>query len=162
MKTGVECEYFLITQDGSAIADAADHADKPCYDQSALMRRYDVIAEICDAMLALGWKPYQNDHEDANGQFEMNWEYDDALVTADRHVVLQVHGQVDRGEARPSRDIHAEAVSGTDRLGLPRACFAVAGANATCSPTMPASSGCPSSATSSSAASWSTRRHCVR
>jgi glutamine synthetase len=43
-------------------------------------------------MLELGWKPYQNDHEDANGQFEMNWEYDDALVTADRHVLLQVHG----------------------------------------------------------------------
>jgi glutamate---methylamine ligase len=49
------------------------------------MRRYDVITEICDAMLDLGWKPYQNDHEDANGQFEMNWEYDNALVTADRH-----------------------------------------------------------------------------
>ena len=49
------------------------------------MRRYDVIAEICDYMLALGWKPYQNDHEDANGQFEMNWEYDDALQTADKH-----------------------------------------------------------------------------
>ena len=89
MKSGVECEYFLITQDGSAIADAADRADKPCYDQSALMRRYDIIAEVCDAMLALGWKPYQNDHEDANGQFEMNWEYDDALVTADRHVFFK-------------------------------------------------------------------------
>jgi glutamate---methylamine ligase len=49
------------------------------------MRRYDVISEICDSMLELGWKPYQNDHEDANGQFEMNWEYDTALVTADRH-----------------------------------------------------------------------------
>jgi glutamine synthetase type III len=89
MKTGVECEYFLIAQDGTAIADAADHADKPCYDQSALMRRYDVIAEICDAMQGLGWKPYQNDHEDANGQFEMNWEYDDALVTADRHAFFK-------------------------------------------------------------------------
>jgi glutamate---methylamine ligase len=89
MKTGVECEYFLIAQDGTAIADTADHADKPCYDQSALMRRYDVIAEICDAMLGLGWKPYQNDHEDANGQFEMNWEYDDALVTADRHAFFK-------------------------------------------------------------------------
>ena len=43
------------------------------------MRRYDVIAEICDYMLELDWKPYQNDHEDANGQFEMNWEYDDVL-----------------------------------------------------------------------------------
>jgi glutamate---methylamine ligase len=89
MKSGVECEYFLITQDGSAIADAADRADKPCYDQSALMRRYDIIAEVCDAMLALGWKPYQNDHEDANGQFEMNWGYDDVLVTADRHVFFK-------------------------------------------------------------------------
>ena len=89
MKTGVECEYFLLAPDGSAIGDERDTQSKPCYDQSALMRRYDVITEICDAMLALGWKPYQNDHEDANGQFEMNWEYDDALVTADRHVFFK-------------------------------------------------------------------------
>ncbi len=85
VKTGVEAEFFLITPDGSAISDPFDTAEKPCYDQQALMRRYDVIAEICDAMLELGWKPYQNDHEDANGQFEMNWEYDDALQTADKH-----------------------------------------------------------------------------
>jgi glutamine synthetase type III len=85
IKTGVECEFFLVTPDGKAIADGADEQEKPCYDQSALMRRYDVITEICDAMLSLGWKPYQNDHEDANGQFEMNWEYDNALITADRH-----------------------------------------------------------------------------
>ena len=49
------------------------------------MRRYDVISEICDYMLEMGWGPYQNDHEDANGQFEMNWEYDNALKTADKH-----------------------------------------------------------------------------
>jgi len=85
MKTGVECEFHLISPDASAISDASDVQAKPCYDQSALMRRYDVISEICDSMLALGWKPYQNDHEDANGQFEMNWEYDTALITADRH-----------------------------------------------------------------------------
>jgi glutamine synthetase len=60
-------------------------ASKPCYDQQALMRRYDVISEICDYMLELGWGAYQNDHEDANGQFEMNWNFDDALLTADRH-----------------------------------------------------------------------------
>jgi glutamine synthetase len=84
LKTGVECEYFLVSPDGSAISDAADTQSKPCYDQSALMRRYDVISEICDSMLELGWQPYQNDHEDANGQFEMNWLYDDCLVTADR------------------------------------------------------------------------------
>ncbi len=84
LKTGVECEFFLITPDGNAIADTADTHAKPCYDEQALMRRYDVVTEICDAMLDLGWKPYQNDHEDANGQFELNWHYDDALITADR------------------------------------------------------------------------------
>ncbi|MCZ7601141.1 MAG: type III glutamate--ammonia ligase [Gammaproteobacteria bacterium] len=89
MKTGVECEYFLISPDGEAISDAADTQAKPCYDQQALMRRYPVIREICDAMLELGWGPYQNDHEDANGQFEMNWDYDDALATADRHVFFK-------------------------------------------------------------------------
>ena len=89
MKTGVECEFFIITPDGAAPADTADKQMKPCYDQSALMRRYEVIAEICDAMLALGWQPYQNDHEDANGQFEMNWQYDDALITADRHAFFK-------------------------------------------------------------------------
>jgi glutamine synthetase type III len=89
IKTGVECEYFLITPDGRAISDAADAQAKPCYDQQALMRRYDVVAEICDAMVTLGWKPYQNDHEDANGQFEMNWEYDSALRTADRHAFFK-------------------------------------------------------------------------
>jgi glutamine synthetase type III len=85
VRTGVEAEFFLIDQDGSAISDSKDTASKPCYDQQALMRRYDVIAEICDSMLELGWGPYQNDHEDGNGQFEMNWNFDDCLVTADRH-----------------------------------------------------------------------------
>src|SRR6516165_4908033 len=89
MKSGVECEFFLTLPDGSAISDPADIAAKPCYDASALLRRYDVITEICDAMLALGWGAYQNDHEDANGQFEMNWNYDDALITADRHVFFK-------------------------------------------------------------------------
>lgn len=85
MKSGVECEFFLVESSGEGISDPRDLQAKPCYDQTTLMRRYDVISEICDSMLELGWKPYQNDHEDANGQFEMNWEYDTALVTADRH-----------------------------------------------------------------------------
>ena len=85
VKTGVEAEFFLLTPEGTEISDPYDTAEKPCYDQQAVMRRYDVIAEICDYMLELGWGPYQNDHEDANGQFEMNWEFDDALRTADKH-----------------------------------------------------------------------------
>ncbi|MDF0519284.1 type III glutamate--ammonia ligase [Bradyrhizobium yuanmingense] len=89
MKTGVECEFFLLTEDGREVCDTADRQTKPCYDQQALMRRYDVISELCDAMLELGWQPYQNDHEDANGQFEMNWQFDEALVTADRHAFFK-------------------------------------------------------------------------
>ena len=89
VKTGVECEYFLTNTDGTALSDLKDTQSKPCYDQQALMRRYPVIKAICDSMLELKWGPYQNDHEDANGQFEMNWDYDDALKTADRHVFFK-------------------------------------------------------------------------
>ena len=85
VKTGIEAEFFLLTPDGDQISDPFDTAEKPCYDQQAVMRRYDVVREICDYMLELGWGPYQNDHEDANGQFEMNWEFDDVLKTADKH-----------------------------------------------------------------------------
>ncbi len=85
VKTGVEAEFFLLNADGTGPSDRYDTAEKPCYDQQAIMRRYDVIAEICDYMLELGWEPYQNDHEDAIGQFEINWKYDDALATADKH-----------------------------------------------------------------------------
>ena len=85
MKSGVECEYFILNPEGTKVSDPADLQSKPCYDQQALMRRYDMVAEICDHMQTLGWGPYQNDHEDANGQFEMNWDYSDALITADRH-----------------------------------------------------------------------------
>lgn len=89
LKTGVEAEYHLLSEDGTQLSDPRDMAAKPCYDQQAVMRRFDVISEICDAMIAQGWGPYQNDHEDANGQFEMNWDYDDALVTADRHAFFR-------------------------------------------------------------------------
>ena len=89
MKSGVECEYFLLSGDGLSISDPRDIQSKPCYDQSALMRRYELIKEICDCMIELGWNPYQNDHEDANGQFEMNWDYSDSLITADRHTFFK-------------------------------------------------------------------------
>lgn len=85
VKTGVEPEFFLLTPEGDKVSDPYDNAEKPCYDQQAVMRRYDVISEVCDYMLQLGWEAYQNDHEDAIGQFEMNWKYDDVLQTADKH-----------------------------------------------------------------------------
>jgi glutamine synthetase type III len=84
LMVGCEPEFHLINADGSAPSDARDTQEKPCYDQAAIMRRLDVITEICTTMTELGMKPYQNDHEDANGQFEINWDFNNALTTADQ------------------------------------------------------------------------------
>ncbi|MCT0212225.1 MULTISPECIES: type III glutamate--ammonia ligase [unclassified Synechococcus] len=89
-RTGVEAEFFLLTPDREAIADHADTQSKPCYDQLALMRQLPLIGGLLEAMEELGWGPYQADHEDANGQFEINWTFADALVTADRHAFFRV------------------------------------------------------------------------
>ena len=84
VKTGVEPEFFLLSPEGDKVSDPWDTAEKPCYDQQAIMRRYDVISEVADYMMDFGWEPYQSDHEDATGQFEMNWKYDDVLRSADK------------------------------------------------------------------------------
>jgi glutamine synthetase len=90
LRSGVEAEFFLLSPDGAAIADTADHQEKPCYDQLALMRRFELIGPLLQAMEQLGWGPYQADHEDANGQFEINWTFAPALTTADRHAFFKV------------------------------------------------------------------------
>lgn len=89
LRTGVECEFFLLSSDGKSVADTLDRQTKPCYDQLALVRQFDLISEICDALETMGWSPYQNDHEDANGQFEINWKYSEALQTADRQTFFK-------------------------------------------------------------------------
>ena len=89
LRTGVECEFFLLHPDVHVVSDARDVQKKPCYDQQALTRRFDLIHQICDSLLQLGWEPYQNDHEDAIGQFEINWKYSSALVTADRQMFFK-------------------------------------------------------------------------
>ena len=53
------------------------------------MRRYAILKEIVDSLNAVGFGVYQTDHEDANGQFEINWHYTDCLTTADRHVFFK-------------------------------------------------------------------------
>lgn len=90
-KTGVEAEFFLLKQHdtGYQIADKLDTAVRPCYDQLNLMRQFDFISTVVSYLEQLGWEPYQCDHEDANGQFEINWTYNDALVTSDRHVFFK-------------------------------------------------------------------------
>ncbi|KUI36849.1 type III glutamate--ammonia ligase [Mycobacterium sp. GA-2829] len=89
---GAEVEYFLLTRnpDGSlATADAADTAAQPCYDARGVTRMYDHLTTISSAMNQLGWDNYANDHEDGNGQFEQNFQFSDALTTADRVITLR-------------------------------------------------------------------------
>lgn len=89
---GAEVEYFLLTRnaDGTlATADAADNAAQPCYDARGVTRMYDHLTTISAAMNSLGWSNYANDHEDGNGQFEQNFQFADALTTADRVVTLR-------------------------------------------------------------------------
>ena len=104
-KIGNELEYFLIQQndDGSIeIADKNDTLEKPCYDMAGLTRRYDFLTTVSKYCNELGWGNYANDHEDANGQFEQNFAYDDALVSCDRgiffrymvHTLAEQHGMI--------------------------------------------------------------------
>ena len=89
---GAEVEYFLLHRnaDGSlSVADTADTAAQPCYDARGVTRMYDHLTAISAAMNQLGWSNYANDHEDGNGQFEQNFEFADALTTADRVVTLR-------------------------------------------------------------------------
>ena len=102
-KIGIELEYFLVqlNADGSIeIADKLDTLEKPCYDMAGLTRQYEFLTRVSRYCNELGWGNYANDHEDANGQFEQNFEYDDALVTCDRaiffrymvHTLAEQHG----------------------------------------------------------------------
>src|SRR5580704_4131500 len=92
MKVGAEVEYFLVRRqaDGSiAVADPLDVAAMPCYDARALSRMYDHLTAVSRSVNSLGWSNYANDHEDANGQFEQNFRYSDAMATADRVIVFR-------------------------------------------------------------------------
>ncbi|MDT0461966.1 type III glutamate--ammonia ligase [Streptomyces gibsoniae] len=91
-KVGAEPEYFLVRRTpggGIAVADDEDTAELPCYDARGLGRSLDHVAAVSRALTALGWGNYSNDHEDANGQFEHDFAYADALVTADRVILFR-------------------------------------------------------------------------
>jgi glutamine synthetase len=102
-KFGCELEYFLVRQreDGSIeIADRFDTLEKPCYDMAGLTRRYDFLTTVSRYCNDLGWGNYANDHEDANGQFEQNFTFDDALTTCDRAIFFRymVHMLAEQNE----------------------------------------------------------------
>ena len=92
LKIGAELEYFLLRRadDGSlALADPLDTLEQPCYDMRALTRNLDFVAEVSTAVTGLGWDNYATDHEDANGQFEQNFAFSDALSTCDRAIFFR-------------------------------------------------------------------------
>ena len=92
---GMEPEHFLVTrQDDGSIRpwdpDGVDSLAKPCYDFRSMAPAMGYLQDLTTSLNGLGWGVYQCDHEDANGQFEVNFDYADALTTADRIIFFKM------------------------------------------------------------------------
>ena len=88
LNVGIEPEHFLVVKnpDGSISPWDPAHVDnlsKPCYDYKGISPALSYLQDITTFCNQLGWGVYQTDHEDANGQYEVNFKYSDALTTAD-------------------------------------------------------------------------------
>jgi glutamine synthetase len=104
LQTGIEPEFFLLrrTERGFAPADAQDRLDKPSYDLKSLPRRREFLHELATGLQACGLHVFQIDHEDAHGQYELNFLHADALASADHlmlfklaaHTLAEQHGLV--------------------------------------------------------------------
>ena len=103
---------------GSSSPTRSTTPEKPCYDLRGLTRNYEFLTTISRYVNGLGWGNYANDHEDANGQFEQNFTYDDALVSCTRDL-LPLHGAHAGPAAGHARDVHAQAVHAPDGERLP-------------------------------------------
>lgn len=95
--TGLEPEFFLLKPGGTAgswvVATESESLDKPCYDFRHLSSVSDFLMELRAALDGAGIDVYQIDHEDANGQFEMNFTYADGLKTADNLTYFKMAAQ---------------------------------------------------------------------
>ncbi len=89
LRTGIEPEFFLLRRDGAQWrpADADDRLDKPSYDLKSLPRQRGFLFALADTLTACGLDVLQTDHEDAHGQYELNFAHDEALASAD-HLML--------------------------------------------------------------------------
>jgi len=92
LNVGIEPEFFLVTTDskGRPIPSATDNLDKPSYDLKALARLSDVLHKMEAGLTECGFDVFQIDHEDASGQYELNYHYSDALTAADRFVLFKM------------------------------------------------------------------------
>ncbi len=90
---GIETEFFILkdTEDGKFTpASDRDNLVKAAYDVPTLLDNYQVINELVTAMNELGWDVYSFDHEDAQGQFEIDFNYSDGLSMADRFTFFRL------------------------------------------------------------------------
>ena len=89
---GIECEFFLVRVDGNRVTPANPRMvmHKAAYDVLGLLESMDWLDEVVGCMNQLGWNVHCFDHEDANSQFEIDFEYADALTTADRYVLFRL------------------------------------------------------------------------
>jgi glutamine synthetase len=93
MYTGIEPEFMLLRrrEDGTlGPADTTDDLDKPCYDYKGLFRTREVLDEMVVALRKTGIDVYQIDHEDGNGQFEINFTYTEAMRSADNFTFVKM------------------------------------------------------------------------
>ena len=96
VQTGIEPEFFLLRRKGAgyAPADALDRLDKPSYDLKSLPRQSDFLAQLMVGLSACGLDVFQIDHEDAHGQYEVNFMHADALTSADNLMLFKMAAQV--------------------------------------------------------------------
>ncbi|MGD8355679.1 MAG: type III glutamate--ammonia ligase [Methyloceanibacter sp.] len=92
MNLGMEAEFYVLKDGESDVVpvSARDTLDKPCYDGYGALENLHWLSELVDAMDDLGWDVYSFDHEDGNGQFEVDFRYADAMTMADRFVFLRM------------------------------------------------------------------------
>lgn len=93
LNTGLEPEFSLFSrgEDGSLKpVDESDVLDKPCYDYKGLSRSREFLETLVESLQKLDFDVYQIDHEDANGQFEINYTYGNALESADRFTMVRM------------------------------------------------------------------------
>jgi glutamine synthetase len=104
LRTGIEPEFFLLRRagDGFEPADEHDRLDKPSYDLKSLPRQAAFLHELAHSLTDCGLDVFQIDHEDAHGQYELNFHHEEALTSADHlmlfkmtaHALAESHGMV--------------------------------------------------------------------
>lgn len=92
LNLGIECELYVLKQDENnnlSIPNKDDKLTKPCYDVRSFMDQFSWLDKMATTINDLGWDLYSLDHEDANGQFEFDFQYSDALTSCDRFIFFR-------------------------------------------------------------------------